>query len=704
MYDPTGCFTGVNAFTYTITDGVSSQTGQIIVDVAQPANAPVTDTPQARFVRNSTMGKKVPVKLTWCGVLAKQASLRSYKVYQSTNGGGTFATTPIINSTATSSTRAVKTSTSYVWRVKTTDTKDSAIADLLTTRIRRFQEKSSAIKYSSGWKTSSSRKYSGGKEKTVTKKGARATLTVTGVRQFAIVASKAKNRGKFKVYVDGVRVTASAVDQHKKKTAYRRVLYVGSIPGDTSATHRIQIRTTTKARVDLDAILTMSAKRDQAVTFDTPAPTDATYRGPDYSVAATSTAGQPVLLSIPESSWPNCALTAGSVSFHGAGTCTVSATQLGDETWNARTVTQAVTVAGAPLTITGITAEDRVYAPGDTTAQIDASGATIEPAGIFAGDDVTLDTSGVTGTFSDANAGTGKTVTVSGLALSGTSAGNYVLEPVTTTADILKADQDITFTTTPGFRVKDGPDYTVSATATSGLPVTIDVDAGSAAVCTISGSVVSFPGSGNCQLDADQAGDSNWNPATTANQAFSVASTGVTPQTITFDPVANVTYGASPVTLSATASSGLSVSFSSETASVCTVAGSTLTYKAAGDCTVTARQAGDPTYAPAPDVPQTITVATKTLTVTGVTASNRAYNGLTAASLAFGSASLVGVVGTDDVTLGTAGATGTFTPDANVGAGKTVIVSGLTLIGTKAGSYTIAEPTTTADITKATLP
>ena len=131
---PTGCFTGVNAFTYTITDGVSSQTGQIIVDVAQPANAPVTDTPQARFVRNSTMGKKVPVKLTWCGVLAKQASLRSYKVYQSTNGGGTFATTPIINSTATSSTRAVKTSTSYVWRVKTTDTKDSAIANSLTTK------------------------------------------------------------------------------------------------------------------------------------------------------------------------------------------------------------------------------------------------------------------------------------------------------------------------------------------------------------------------------------------------------------------------------------------------------------------------------------------------------------------------------------------------------------------------------------------
>ncbi len=703
VYDPTGCFTGVNAFTYTITDGVTSQTGQIIVDVTPPASGPVTDTPLVRFKKGSTIGKTVPVKLTWCGVLARSASLKSYKVYQSTNGGTTFASTPIINSTATSSTRSLKTSTGYAWRVKTTDTKGSDSAFSLATSIRRFQEKSSAIKYSSGWKTSTSSKYSGGKEKFVKKKGAKATLTVTGVRQFAIVASKASGRGKFNVFVDGVRVTTTAISQAKKKTAYRRVLYVGSIDDNTSGTHTIQVRTTGKKRVDLDAILTMSAKTDQTVTFNTPAPTDALYRGPDYGVGATSSAGQPVLLSIPESSWPYCSLDAGEVSFHGAGTCTVSATQLGDETWNARTVTQAVTVARAPLTVTGILAEDRVYAPGGTTALIDASGATIESADVYPGDEVTLDTSAVTGTFSNANAGTGKTVTVSGLALAGTSAGNYVIEPVTTTADILKADQDITFTTTPGFRVKDGPAYAVAAAATSGLPVTIDVDAGSASVCSIIGSTVLFPGSGNCQLDADQGGNSNWNPATTTSQAFSVASTGVTPQAITFDPVANVTYGASPVTLSAGSDSGLPVSFSSETASVCTVAGSTLTYRAAGDCTVTARQAGDPTYAPAPDVPQTITVAKKALTVAGVTASNKTYNALATATLGFGSASLVGVVGTDDVSLGTAGATGTFTPNANVGTGKTVVVAGLTLIGTKAGSYSLTQPTTTANITKATL-
>ncbi|NJD11238.1 MAG: hypothetical protein FIB01_12660, partial [Gemmatimonadetes bacterium] len=59
VYDPTGCFTGVNAFTYSSTDGVSSWIGQIVVVVAQPANGPVTDTPQARFSKGSTIGKTV---------------------------------------------------------------------------------------------------------------------------------------------------------------------------------------------------------------------------------------------------------------------------------------------------------------------------------------------------------------------------------------------------------------------------------------------------------------------------------------------------------------------------------------------------------------------------------------------------------------------------------------------------------------------
>ena len=46
---------------------------------------------------------------------------------------------------------------------------------------------------------------------------------------------------------------------------------------------------------------------------------------------------------------------------------------------------------------------------------------------------------GATGTFDTKDVGSGKTVTVTGLALTGADAGNYVLASPTTTADISAA-------------------------------------------------------------------------------------------------------------------------------------------------------------------------------------------------------------------------------------------------------------------------
>jgi beta-lactam-binding protein with PASTA domain len=42
-------------------------------------------------------------------------------------------------------------------------------------------------------------------------------------------------------------------------------------------------------------------------------------------------------------------------------------------------------------------------------------------------------------------------------------------------------------------------------------------------VCTVSGSTVSFVGAGMCTLDANQAGNSDYTPAPTATQSFTVA-------------------------------------------------------------------------------------------------------------------------------------------------------------------------------------
>jgi hypothetical protein len=79
-------------------------------------------------------------------------------------------------------------------------------------------------------------------------------------------------------------------------------------------------------------------------------------------------------------------------------------------------------------------------------------------------------------------------------------------------------------------------------------------------------------------------------------------------QTINFGAIANVNLAATPVTLTATADSGLAVSFASNTPSVCTVSGVTLTLIAAGTCSITASQPGNSSYAAAAPVTQTFTV------------------------------------------------------------------------------------------------
>ncbi|GHT46688.1 hypothetical protein FACS189440_05260 [Bacteroidia bacterium] len=91
-------------------------------------------------------------------------------------------------------------------------------------------------------------------------------------------------------------------------------------------------------------------------------------------------------------------------------------------------------------------------------------------------------------------------------------------------------------------------------------------------------------------------------------------------------------------------------------------------------------------------------ITPKELTITGITADNKVYDGTTAVSSVQGDASLVGIIGTDEVTL-------TGTPvyafaDANVADAIAVIVSGFELSGEQKGNYTlVAQPDLSADIT-----
>ncbi len=99
---------------------------------------------------------------------------------------------------------------------------------------------------------------------------------------------------------------------------------------------------------------------------------------------------------------------------------------------------------------------------------------------------------------------------------------------------------------------------------------------------------------------------------------------GMRGQAISFGTAPTLAIG-DTVSISATATSGLAVSFSSSTPSICTVSGSTVAGINAGICTIVANQPGGSSFFAATAITQNITVAAKDLTglaITGVVSVN----------------------------------------------------------------------------------
>src|SRR6185369_12338415 len=114
-------------------------------------------------------------------------------------------------------------------------------------------------------------------------------------------------------------------------------------------------------------------------------------------------------------------------------------------------------------------------------------------------------------------------------------------------------------------------------------------------------------GAGSCTITASQAGDANYNAATNVLQSFTISKAN---QTITFNALANKTFGDPDFTANATASSGLAVSLvASGNCTVTTPSPGTVHITGAGSCTLTASQPGDANNNPATSVPQSFTIA-----------------------------------------------------------------------------------------------
>ncbi len=254
-----------------------------------------------------------------------------------------------------------------------------------------------------------------------------------------------------------------------------------------------------------------------------------------------------------------------------------------------------------------------------------------------------------------------KTVTLSNI-------GNATLNfPLPTTAGALNPSVSANFT----WDSRSSCQQTNSGTGTAytlqaGASCTVAIDF---APVTVGSSI---PGSAT--LTDNTRNNLGVTPPGNATQTISLSGAATqASQTITFANPGTQTYGASP-TLAATASSGLAVSFTSATASVCTVTtGGALSVVALGTCTMDANQAGNTDYTAAPTVSQSFTVAMATPSVTAWPAASAITYGqtLSASHLTGGSVSNNGsnVPGTFTLVTptvtpgsGTASESVTFTP------------------------------------------
>ena len=281
-------------------------------------------------------------------------------------------------------------------------------------------------------------------------------------------------------------------------------------------------------------------------------------------------------------------------------------------------VTVNFTITPATITVSGITASDKIY-DGDVNATLNCAIANL--AGKIAGDDLSVT---AVGAFDDKNVGNVKTVTISCLALTGNDAFNYVLAGI-------------------------GQQETATATIT---PATITVSGITAKNKTYDGTTGAVLNYSGVTLDGVLPGD----------EVIFISATGA---------FADKNVG-----------NGKSVTIGNYILGGADTDNYVLT-------------------------PQSMTVVADitpaTITVSGITADNKVYNGNTDATLVLNNANLAGRIAGDDLSVT---AVGTF-DDKNVGNVRVVTISDHALTGNDAFNYVLAisgqQTYAIANITPATL-
>ncbi len=174
--------------------------------------------------------------------------------------------------------------------------------------------------------------------------------------------------------------------------------------------------------------------------------------------------------------------------------------------------------------------------------------------------------------------------------------------------EIAKADQVISFDALSTKKYGDDAFDLAATGGDSGEPVTYS--SSDETVATIDGRTVTIVGAGATTITASQEGSDLYNAATNVEQLLTVDKAD---QTISFDLATSYDLDTEtdPITLIATASSGLEVEFQMDGPAI--LEGNVLTPTGIGIVTITASQGGDDNHNQAPDVEMELSVVSSAL-------------------------------------------------------------------------------------------
>ena len=342
-------------------------------------------------------------------------------------------------------------------------------------------------------------------------------------------------------------------------------------------------------------------KINQTITFNAISPKT---MGPPFSLTGTSSSS--LALSYASSDLSVATVSGSTVTLIGVGATTITASQSGNANYNAAAdVPQTLTVTKGSQTITFSSLPSKAF--GDPAFALTGSVASGLSLSYISSNTSVATISGNTVTIVGAGS---TTITASQAGNANYTAATDVLQTLT----VNKGNQTITFNTLAAVTTTNPP-VTLSATTSSGLPATYT--SSSAAVASIAGNILTIVGPGTSTITASQAGDANYNAATSVTQLLTVMQT----QTISFGAILAKAFGDAAFALAATTNSALAISYTSSNTSVATVGGSTVTILAAGTTNITASQAGNASFLPATNVVQLLTISkgTNIITIVAIT-------------------------------------------------------------------------------------